>query len=141
MALVLCLFMLQSSAQTTGVRVGKLLVTKAWSRPTPPGSTVGAAYFSITNLGSTADRLISLSSPIASKVEIHEAHEVHGVVEMRAVPAVECPPGTSVKIESGGLHVMLIGLTRALVAGVSFELSLQFRDAGAVTIQVPVQNT
>jgi copper(I)-binding protein len=132
--------MLQSAGRTAEVRIGKILVSKAWSRPTPPAATVGAAYFWITNLGGSTDRLISLSSPLASKVEIHESREVNGVAEMREVSFVEFPAGATVKIEPGGLHVMLIGLTRPLIAGATLALSLKFRDAGTVTLQVPVEN-
>jgi hypothetical protein len=131
----------QAPGQTAGVRVGKLLIANAWSRPTPPAATVGVVYFSVSNEGSIADRLVALSSPIASRVEIHDSHETHGVVEMRAVASLECPAGTSVKFGPGGLHVMLIGLTRPLIAGTTFDLSLQFRDAGVVALQVPVENT
>jgi periplasmic copper chaperone A len=64
---------------------------------------------------------------------------VKGVVEMRPVVAVDCPPGVTVKSEPGALHVMLMGLTRPLVTGTVFALTLQFRDAGALTVQVPVE--
>ena len=120
-------------------RVGNLQVTQVWSRPTPPTASVGVVYLSITNSGKQADRLLDVSSSIAAKVEIHETRNVKGTMQMRAVTYVECPPGTTVKIEPGGLHVMLIGLTRPLVAGTVFSLTLQFRDAGALTLRVPVE--
>jgi len=119
-------------------RVGNLQVTQAWSRPTPPAAAVGVVYLSITNSGTQADRLLDVSSSIAGKVEIHESRNVKGAVQMRAVAYVECPPGTTDKIEPGGLHLMLIGLMRPLVAGTAFTLTLQFRDAGALTLRVPV---
>lgn len=120
-------------------RVGSLQVTEVWSRPTPPTASVGVVYLSITNSGKQADRLLDVRSSIAGKVEIHESLNVQGAMQMRAVAYVECPPGTTVKIEPGGLHVMLIGLTRPLVAGTVFTLTLQFRDAGALTLRVPVE--
>jgi copper(I)-binding protein len=119
-------------------RAGNLVVTGPWSRPTPPVATVGAVYFSMANVGRTADRLIAISTPIARKVEIHEDHNVQGTVQMRAVESVECPPGVTVKAEPGGLHVMLLDLVRPLVAGMEFPLSLRFRDAGVLTVQVAV---
>jgi hypothetical protein len=119
-------------------RAGDLVVTRPWSRPTPPVATVGAVYFSMANVGRTADRLIAISTPIARKVEIHEDRNVQGTVQMRAVDSVECPPGVTVKAEPGGLHVMLLDLVRPLVAGMEFPLSLRFRDAGVLTVQVAV---
>ena len=119
-------------------RTGSLIVTEVRARATPPAVSVGAIYFSITNTGPKADRLLSVSTPAADKVELHESRTVHGVVEMRAVAAVECPPGATVKSEPGGLHVMLIGLTQPLRAGTEIPVLLQFRDAGALRLKVPV---
>jgi copper(I)-binding protein len=44
-----------------------------------------------------------------------------------------------VRIEPGGIHVMLLGLTHPLGAGTTFPLSLRFRDAGSLTVQVAVE--
>jgi copper(I)-binding protein len=139
--LLLCLVM-PSPARAVALpdsRAGNLQVTEVWSRPTPPTASVGVVYLSITNAGKQADRLLDVGSSIAGKVEIHETRNVKGAMQMRAVTYVDCPPGTTVKIEPGGLHLMLIGLTRPLVAGTVFALTLQFRDAGALTLQVPVE--
>jgi periplasmic copper chaperone A len=125
-------------AQTAETHLGNLIITDARARPTPPGVSVGAVYFSITNGGPTADRLLSVGTPMADKVELHESRTVQGVVEMRPVTAVECPPGKTVKAAPGGLHVMLLGLAAPLVAGSEFVVSLKFRDAGVVTLKVPV---
>lgn len=128
----------QAPPQAPDYRAGAMVVAQPWSRPTPPVATVGVAYFSMTNVGGKADSLIAISSPIARKVEIHESRTVQGMVQMRAVASVECPPGATVKIEPGGLHVMLLDLSRPLAAGTEFPLSLRFRDAGVLTIQVRV---
>jgi periplasmic copper chaperone A len=124
--------------QAADYRAGDLKVMQPWSRPTPPAAGVGAVYFSITNLGRKADRLTAVSSPIASSVEIHESRGTQGLMQMRAVRFVECPPGATVKSEPGGLHVMLLGLRRPLTPGMEFPLSLSFRDSGILTVQVLV---
>jgi copper(I)-binding protein len=128
----------QAPVQAAEYRAGNLVVTQPWSRPTPPVAGVGAVYFSMTNTGPKADLLMSITSPIAREVEIHESRRVQGVVEMRAVASVTCPPGVTVKSEPGGLHVMLLGLSSPLVSGAEFPLSLHFRDAGVLTVQVLV---
>jgi periplasmic copper chaperone A len=125
-------------AQAAESRLGNLIITEARARPTPPGISVGAVYFSITNAGSKADRLLSVSTPVASRVELHESRNMHGVVEMREMTSVECPPGATVRATPGGLHVMLLGLAAPLAVGTEFNVSLQFRDAGVLTLKVPV---
>ena len=129
---------MEGNAQAADSRIGNLIVSEARARATPPGISVGAIYFSIRNTGSTADRLLSVSTPIAAKVELHETRMLNGVMEMREVTSVECPPGATVKATPGGLHVMLLGLAAPLAAGSELTMSLHFRDAGVVTLKAPV---
>jgi copper(I)-binding protein len=138
--LLLLSVMAQSAAPGAAARIGRITVSQAWARPTPPAATVAAVYFSISNSGSQADRLEAVSSPIATKVELHESRNVQGVIEMREVTALECPAGATLRSEPGGLHVMLTGLNRPLTAGSAFSLALRFRDAGVLTLQVAVEN-
>jgi periplasmic copper chaperone A len=137
-ALLLSSPLVYGSAPAADYRAGDLVVSDVRSSPTPPVASVGAVYFSITNAGRKADRLMAVSTPIAGKAEIHESRLVQGIVEMRPVASVECPPGSTVKIEPGSLHVMLLGLTHPLAAGMQFPLLLHFRDAGDLTVQAVV---
>jgi periplasmic copper chaperone A len=127
----------EGDAKTAESRIGNLSV-EVRARATPPGTSVGAIYFSVENSGRTADRLLSVSTPVASKVELHETRLVNGVMEMREVTSVECPPGATVRATPGGLHVMLLGLAAPLAAGTQIDVALHFRDAGVLTLKVPV---
>lgn len=100
----------------------------------------GAAFFTVTNNGSEADRLVAASSPVAQVVEIHEIKDNNGVKEMRPLEnGLELPAGETVKLAPGGYHIMMIGLTQDLTAGMTFELTLTFEKAGDVLVTVPVQ--
>jgi len=125
-------------AQGAAGRIGNITVSGASARPTPPGATVGAIYFTVSNAGTTADRLDSVSTPIARSVQIHATSSVGGVMQMRELDGVECPAGATLKAEPGGLHVMLIGLSAPLTLGSAFTVSLKFHAAGVLTLKVPV---
>ena len=126
-------------AQPKLFQVGLIQVGDVHAAATPPVADVGAVYLWIANHGAKGDSLISLESPIAGKVEIHRTTRLNGVMQMREVAALECPPGATVKVEPGGLHIMLVNLKHPLVAGSTFPLSMKFRDAGMLTVQVSVQ--
>jgi periplasmic copper chaperone A len=117
---------------------GNLLITQAWSRPTPPVAASGVVYLTITNRGSAMDHLVALMSPAARSTEIHESRSVNGMMEMRQLAQLDCPAGATVKIEPNGLHIMLLGLVRPLQSGAQFPLTLRFQHAGEVTVQVHV---
>jgi copper(I)-binding protein len=126
-------------AQERLFQAGLIQVGDVHSAPTPPVAGVAAVYLWIINHGAKADSLTSLASPIAEKVEIHSSTTTQGVMQMRQVAALECPPGVTVKVEPGGMHIMLVNLKQPLVAGSTFPLSLKFRDAGTLVVQVSVK--
>ncbi len=117
---------------------GDITVSEARSPPTPPGSAVGAVYLRIANRGSRADQLLGVETPVAATAGLHETRVVDGLRQMRAVETLDCPPGGIVKIEAGGLHIMLGGLRSPLTPGMHFPLLLRFRHAGDLRVDVPV---
>ena len=118
--------------------LGDLSVERPWARELPPVAPNGAAYLRIENAGNTADRIVSASSPIAKRVELH-AHEMDGgVMKMRHVRSVEVPAQGAVSFEPRRMHVMLIGLKEPLVAGKSFPLTLGFQNAGELQVTVEI---
>ena len=131
-------FVLCAPAAAKDYMQGDLHIMAPWSRPLPAVSVNGAAYMTLMNTGSTADRLVSVSTPAAKKAELHNHFMEGGLMKMRPVEAVEVPPGGSATLQPGGLHVMLMGLTQPLVEGRSFPLTLNFEHAGSVEVQVTV---
>lgn len=114
------------------------VVTDAWARATPPGTTVGAAYMTIQG-GREPDRLVGASSDRAAMVHLHAVEEQDGVAKMRAIEAVEVPAGQRVALAPKGTHVMLMGLDAPLVAGQSFVVTLRFAQAGEQAVTVTVR--
>jgi copper(I)-binding protein len=119
--------------------LGTLVIGHPWTRPAPATMSVGVAYLSITNNGKEADTLIAASTPAAETVQFHRTSIVEGVARMRPMADVAIPPGATVRIEPGGIHLMLVTLKSALEVGKPVALTLQFRKAGRITVQLAVQ--
>ena len=119
-------------------RAGDLTVQQPWTRAAGQGAT-GAGFLSVSNRGAVADRLLSASTPAARAVELHTMVRDGDVMRMRAVGAVEVPPGQTVALRPGGLHMMLVGLTRPLREGEAVPLTLRFERAGEVRVELSVQ--
>lgn len=115
-----------------------ITITQPWSRATPPGAAVGAAYLDIINTGA-ADTLVGVESPVAADVEVHVDYEEGGLMRMRPVPRLPVPARGHVHLGSGGLHVMLMRLKQPLKEGEHFPLTLVFEHAGRILVQVPVR--
>lgn len=118
---------------------GEFKVWDAWARPTNAGDN-SAVYFIISNATNTDDTLLSASTDVASAAEVHMSMmDANGVISMQMQEAVSVPAQHEVIFKPGGLHVMLVGLNRALKAGDSITLTLNFEKAGSMTIQAPVK--
>jgi copper(I)-binding protein len=118
---------------------GELSVAGAWSRSTPPGAKVGVIYFTLVNDTKKSDRLLKLSTPVASGVEVHRTEVLDGIARMREVAVLHVDAGQTLEFGPGGLHVMLTGLRRPLVAGAGFELTMLFEVAGPRRVRVEVR--
>ncbi len=106
-------------------------VDNAWSRAQIAGRN-GAVFLTMTGKGA-GDRLVSASSPVAERVELHESTMDQGVMKMREVTMMPIDPGKTVTLAPGGLHIMLMNLKQPLAEGQSVSLTLVFEKAGAVT--------
>ena len=115
-------------------------IDRAWSRPAD-ASANGAVYFTIVNDGATEDHLLSASTAIAEKAELHVTLTENGVMKMRPVSSVEVKAHASTSLVPGGTHVMLIGLKQALQVGATFPLSLTFEKAGSIETAVVVEKS
>ncbi len=103
------------------------------------GGANGAMYLTISNSGGAPDRLVKASGDIAKSIELHTVIKSGDVIQMRPVEAIEVPANASVALQPGGFHVMLIGLKRDLKLGDTFDITLQFEQAGPVTVQAVVK--
>ncbi|POA45181.1 copper resistance protein CopZ [Pseudomonas sp. MPR-ANC1] len=122
-------------------KAGELEIAHPWSQELPPNAPTVAAYFVIHNAGKTADRLLSVDSPIAPEAQLHE-HVMQGdLMKMQQVPSVEVPAGGEVTFAPMAYHVMLLNPTdRSLLSdGKRFPLTMHFEKAGDVTVEVAVQ--
>jgi periplasmic copper chaperone A len=124
----------QAQTSTTS----SISVEHPWARATPAGAKTGAAYLTLVNNGTSADRLIRASTPMAEKVQVHQEIDDNGVMKMRELPVVEIGPGAALTFKPGGTHMMIIGLKQPLKKGQTFPLTLDFEKAGKIDLQIPI---
>ncbi|HKY00879.1 MAG TPA: copper chaperone PCu(A)C [Steroidobacteraceae bacterium] len=118
---------------------GELSITNAWSRSTPPGVTVGVAYFTLKNDTGKSDRLLRITTPVASKVQVHRTEILDGMARMREVAVLHVDPGQTLEFAPNGMHLMLTGLRQPLTEGQAFEVELLFEVAGPRKVKVAVR--
>ena len=128
-----------ATAHARDYKAGALDVADLWSRATPKGASVAAGYMKISNSGTAPDRLISGSSDVASKFEVHEMTMENGVAKMRPVNGgLEIKPGQTVEFKPGSFHVMFVGLKKPLANGDHIKATLVFEKAGTLNVEFDV---
>ena len=117
----------------------QLSVREAWVAEALPGQSMTAAYMIIANEGDVDEELLSMDSEIAENVELHTMEQQGEMMRMRRVDSIVIGAGDEVALEPGGLHIMLIGLTREINAGDTVESKLTFESKKNLTVSAPIK--
>ncbi|MBP2159963.1 MULTISPECIES: copper chaperone PCu(A)C [Asticcacaulis] len=101
-----------------------------------------AAYVTVRNTGTEADRLISASCECAASTELHSMTTKDGVMDMAEMKdGFVVAPGETLVLKPGGNHIMLLGLKVRPQDGSTVKVKLTFEKAGDITLAMPVSNT
>jgi copper(I)-binding protein len=126
-------------AQTTGAAQSiPLVAANAWVRATP-GADMAAAYVTLRNAGPGPVTVTGVQSPVAGHAMIHETTVQGGQSRMRPHEQLVVAPGATVKLEPGGLHVMLHDLKQPLTVGQSVPLLFTLADGGNLQVTAVVR--
>ncbi len=135
-------------ATTRSFVLGGIEVVGPWARASLPRKAEdghdgdhpgGGGYFTITNKGAVSDRLLSATSPVAERVEIHAITVVGDGLRMRQREAgLALPPDTTLILKPRGYHLLLMGLKAPLAAGAQASITLAFEKAGTLDIECAV---
>jgi periplasmic copper chaperone A len=115
-----------------------LVAQNAWVRATP-GTDVAVAYLTLRNVSSSPVTVTSIQTPIAGHAMIHETTVQSGQSRMRPHEELVITPGATVKLEPGGLHVMLHDLKQPLTVGQSVPLIITLAGGGTLQVSAAVR--
>ena len=122
-----------------GTAADEVDVLDAWAREVPPVMSSSAGFLGLKNTGSVEHRLVSASSDAAGVAELHTHINNNGVMQMRPVENIPVAPGETTELKPGGLHIMLMMLTKPLVAGQQLNITLTFEDGSSKQVQAEVR--
>lgn len=119
-------------------RVGGVEVRRPWTRPAQAGMN-GVGYLTLANVGAKPLKLVSVESPAAKSVSIHQSSMTGGVMAMRPVTGgLPLAPGAKVEFAPGGYHLMLIGLSAPQALGGKVPVTLVFDSGLKMKIELSV---
>lgn len=119
-----------------------MMVMDPYVRSSGPNAPAGAAFMVLRNTTDQDDRLLSVSSDIAARVELHtHVDKGDGVMQMVEIEGgIAIPAGETHMMVRGGDHVMFMGLKQSLVQDEIVQVTLTFERAGDIVVDVPVDH-
>ena len=117
---------------------GTLRISSLYIRGTIQGRPA-AGYMTIDNLGTKSDKLTSVSSPMAKRVELHKTSIENSVAKMLHMPHLPLPPKSTIILKPGSFHLMVMGLRKPLVANSLFPMTLNFSIGGRIHTKFKVE--
>jgi len=127
-------FLASISLSFATMTFAEISVSDAWIRLLPPSVKTTAAYMQITS--DQTDKLISASSPVANRVEIHQSKEEQGMVSMDHVASIDIQQGQPIVLSPQGYHFMVMGLKQTLKKGEHYPLTLRFEKEGDIEVSL-----
>ena len=115
-----------------------LEVAAPWVREPPPGASAVAVFMNLRNTGARALRVDAVSAEGYGMGMLHETVRDGDRVRMRHLHAVTVPPGGTVTLAPGGMHIMLMHPAAPARVGDSVKLSLACAGH-AIELNVPVR--
>lgn len=120
----------------------EIVISDPYARVSRPNAPTGAAFMMIQNTGDAADKLLSVASDVAKRVELHtHIDQGDGIMKMTQIEGgIALPAGATHMMQRGGDHVMFMGLTENLQQGGEVTVILTFEQAGDIVVAIPVDN-
>ncbi|EJM00387.1 hypothetical protein PMI18_03115 [Pseudomonas sp. GM102] len=102
-------------------------VNDAWVRATVAGQHSTGAFMTLQ--ADSDSKLLSVQSPVANTVQIHQSSMKDDVMSMSQVESVALPAGKPVSFDPHGYHIMLMDLTTQVKEGDKVPLTLTVENA------------
>lgn len=119
-----------------------IYIEDAYARVTGQSAQTAAIFMTLTNHSIEDDRLLSVTTDVAKRAELHtHTLDANGVMHMGEVTEGFPILGMEIHpLDRGGDHIMLLGLTRPLKQGDRLAVTLMFERGEKLVVEVQVDN-
>lgn len=138
LACVAAFFLLSSIAGAQEMDHEALHVAHGWARASLGQNPNSVAYVTLHNKSDASDELLAIECAGAARCSLHTHTTRDDITRMEAVSSLAIPAGAHVEFKPGSYHIMMFDVKAPLGAGAETSLTFHFREAGDITVSVPV---
>jgi copper(I)-binding protein len=125
-------------AAVVNANAAELQITDTAVRQPLPGRTVSVGYLSIKNTETQPIRLLKATSANFANIELHQHKMVDGMMQMQRLTEIEIAAGETVKLQPGGLHLMMFRPVAILQLDDEVAVDLHWSDGSVQTYKTKV---
>ena len=122
------LLLMPQVALAHSFKLGAIEIGHAWGLPSDGQET--SVMFPLFNTGTVDDALISAASPFVKSIELRDGDT--------KVEEFALEPNQPIPMRAVAKHLQLIGLAKPLIKGDKLQLTLVFKVAGQVVIDIHI---
>lgn len=122
-----------------GMALAELSVTNGWVTRPVAGVGNSAGYMQLTNTGHESLQIVAVHCEMAMHCHLHQVIHDHGIVRMKGVSEIVVLPNTTVKLEPGGLHVMVMGITEEFRHAKILPVELETQTGSRVRVELQIR--
>ena len=139
---VFCIFFVNISfvALSDKIKFKDLIIQDCWIQMLKSNQKNASGYFKIKNNSSIRETLISVSSKISFRTELHEMKVENNIMKMKKLSkGLFIPAKEEVLLKPGGIHIMLLDLKNEIKLNERYEITMNFKRSGKINIPFKVK--
>ena len=130
-----------SSSFADSINFNGLLISDFWIKSSIGNNKMTSGYLTIENTSNFDERLVSLTSEISKKTQLHDMIINNDIMKMKhLIDGIVIKANSKVSFKPGSYHVMFMKLKNPLIVMNKYLVTLKFENSGSVIIKMPVQN-
>lgn len=129
------------TSPATEPTLNSVSIEDAWVRSSEYSAKAGGMtgiFGKFTNNGTSDVTIIGGDTQAAEMVQVHEV--VDGMMQEKK-GGIVIKPGETVVLEPGGLHIMIMNITKAIVAGDKLSITIKFDGAKPQTLELVAKDS
>ncbi len=132
----LCLLL---SLGLSSAAIAELEISDAWIKNLPPSIPVRAGYLTLYNPTTMQQIVRHIDSPAFGRIEMHRTIEQEGMMRMEPVEELIIEPGARLRLEPGGLHLMMMQTVNPTRPGDVIAIRLRYADGSNQVVEMKVK--
>ena len=128
-----------SPSTASSIKFNGLVLSNFWIKETIGNHKITSGYLTIENKNNFDERLESVASEISEKTQLHNMVVKNDIMKMENLNnGIVIKAKSKIDLKPGNYHIMFMKLYKPLKIINKYKVTLKFKNAGAVILEIPV---